>query len=442
MLMAAGGGMYTAENKILPGAYINFISKARAMGTLGERGTAALVFKGDWGKSGKIITVSSEDFQTKCMKIFGCDYTDIKMQNLRELFMYANEAKIYIPDGGEKARATKSGIKATAKCEGIAGNEIKIVIENDANNEGSFIVYTYFNTSLMDTQEGIKKASELKENEFVIFEEDGENALAENSGIILSGGANAEITGETYSKFLSLIEAEDFTTLMYDGEDEVIKGLFATFTKRLRDECGYKITCVLHTYNKADHEGIISVKNTVNADNKNALCYWVCGRTAGAEINESLTNEKYAGELDINATYTKTELKEAINEGSFIIYNDHNDLRVLKDINSFTSFTADKNSDFSFNQVVRVLDSIGNDIAKIFTQYYAGKVQNDSIGRDIFKSEIISYHKGLEAIRAIETFDENSVIVKKGTEKGDVVVSMYVEPVVAMDKLYMTCVVE
>ncbi|MFR7450132.1 MAG: hypothetical protein ACLUT5_12655 [Butyricicoccus sp.] len=39
--MALGGGMYTVQNKVLPGAYINFVSAARASAALGDRGAAA-----------------------------------------------------------------------------------------------------------------------------------------------------------------------------------------------------------------------------------------------------------------------------------------------------------------------------------------------------------------------------------------------------------------
>ena len=34
--MALGGGTYLVQNKVLPGAYINFVSRPRAMGSLGE----------------------------------------------------------------------------------------------------------------------------------------------------------------------------------------------------------------------------------------------------------------------------------------------------------------------------------------------------------------------------------------------------------------------
>lgn len=39
--MALGGGTWQSQNKILPGAYINFISKDMAGSALSERGVAA-----------------------------------------------------------------------------------------------------------------------------------------------------------------------------------------------------------------------------------------------------------------------------------------------------------------------------------------------------------------------------------------------------------------
>ena len=114
----------------------------------------------------------------------------------------------------------------------------------------------------------------------------------------------------------------------------------------------------------------------------------------------------------------------------------------MKDINSFTSITSDKNSDFTNNQVIRVLDTIANDTARIFDNYYLGKIQNDDLGRDILKTELINYHQQLQSLQAIENFETTDITVVKGTEKGDVVVNEYIEPVGAMEKLYMTCVVE
>src|SRR5699024_4979842 len=103
------------------------------------------------------------------------------------------------------------------------------------------------------------------------------------------------------SSFLDKIEAEDFTTLVYAGEDDITKALFDSFTKRLRDDEGVKITTVLYDYTKADFEGVISVKNNPE------LVYWVAGQSAGANANESLTNRKYDGEYGINTKFKKRE---------------------------------------------------------------------------------------------------------------------------------------
>ena len=446
--MAAGGGVFTTQNKVLPGTYINFVSKARALGSIGERGIVAVPFTGSWGKENEVISLTAEDFQKSCMSVLGYSYTDDKMIPLREVFKGAREIKLFRLGTGTKAAATigtgDDCLNVTAVCGGIRGNDIKIVIEADIDKEKSFVVKTLLGSDFTEVDsQSVTDVSELVSNDFVTF---GGTKITATAGTNLTGGTDEEITGNDYSEFLDKIEAEDFTTVLYDGNDDVTKGLFASFVKRLRDDEGYKVTCVLHDYAKADFEGVISVKNEVETVgdiiDRTGLVYWVAGKTAGAEVNESLTNVKYDGELSVLASYKKSELKEFIEKGEFVLYGDKGEYKVLKDINSFTSVTADKNSDFSNNQVIRVLDAVANDTARIFDSYYLGKVQNDSLGRDILKTELVNYHQKLQSIQAIDNFETTDITVIKGNEKGDVVVNEYIEPVGAMEKLYMTCVVE
>ena len=44
-----GGGSFTVQNKILPGAYINFVSAASSVAVLSDRGTAAIPLEFGWG---------------------------------------------------------------------------------------------------------------------------------------------------------------------------------------------------------------------------------------------------------------------------------------------------------------------------------------------------------------------------------------------------------
>ena len=73
--MALGGGTFLVQNKVLPGAYINFISVAQASATLSDRGIVTIPLAMNWGPEGKIFTVEQADFIKNSQKIFGYAYT-------------------------------------------------------------------------------------------------------------------------------------------------------------------------------------------------------------------------------------------------------------------------------------------------------------------------------------------------------------------------------
>ena len=80
--MALGGGTYQTQNKVLPGAYINFVSRPRAMGTMGERGTVCIGMALDWGQK-EMMTVEASEFQTNALERFGYGYSHEKMKNIQ-----------------------------------------------------------------------------------------------------------------------------------------------------------------------------------------------------------------------------------------------------------------------------------------------------------------------------------------------------------------------
>ena len=425
--MALGGGTFLVQNKVLPGAYINFVSRPRAMGHLGERGVLCMGMELDWGADG-MITVEAEDFQKETKALFGYAYTDDKMQNLREVFMHAKKLKLFRLNGGEKAQGESGNLTVRAKWGGERGNGLRVAVVPNVDEDGKFDVNTYLDLDLVHTQTAAE-VEELENNDYVMFS--GKGALQPEACLCLAGGTTAETTGSAYTNFLEAAEKEDFNVLAYAGSDLVTKKLFVNFTKRMRDEEGVKFVTVLHDYAQADHEGVISVGTAAE------LVYWTAGAAAGAEVNESLTNTVYDGEYVINAKRKKSQFIKGIQEGQFLFYEEDGGLKVLRDINSFTSFETTKNSDFSSNRVVRVLDSIANDVAGIFSRYYLGKQSNNANGRNLLKAEIMAYHEELQGIEAIENFTADDITVEKGREKQDVVIYESVQPVDAMEKLYM-----
>lgn len=105
--MALGGGTFTVQNKVLPGAYINFVSAARASATLSDRGTAAFPLALDWGPENEVFTVESGDFQKNSLKLFGHAYTADALRPLREIFANAQTLHVFrLNTGGVKASCT------------------------------------------------------------------------------------------------------------------------------------------------------------------------------------------------------------------------------------------------------------------------------------------------------------------------------------------------
>lgn len=147
--MALGGGTFTAQNKVLPGAYINFVSAASANTNLSDRGVATMPLELDWGVEGKVFEVTNEDFQKNSMKIFGYAFDDPKMKGLNDLFLGAQKLYAYrLNGGGAKAANTM----ATALYSGTRGNDIRIAIQKNADDADKFDVITYLGTTKVDTQ--------------------------------------------------------------------------------------------------------------------------------------------------------------------------------------------------------------------------------------------------------------------------------------------------
>lgn len=433
--MALGGGTFVTQNKDLPGAYINFISAASANAALSERGIATMPLDLDWGVDGEVFEVTNGDFQKNSMEIFGYEYTNDKLKGLRDLFLNTKTLYAYkLTSGGVKA----ANDFATALYTGVRGNDIKITIQENADDASLFDVKTVVGTTVVDEQT-VAKAADLVANKFVTWK-DAE--LTVTAATPLSGGSNGAVDGAAYQAYLDKIESYTYNTMGVVVTDETTKTLFASFVKRLRDEMGIKFQLVL--YNKAaDYYGTINVKNKVTDEgwSEASLVYWVTGVSAGCEVNRSNQNKVYNGEFTVDTNYTQNQLAAAIKAGEFTLHKVGSDVRVLEDINSMVTTSDTQGDIFKDNQTIRVIDQIANDIAVLFNTKYLGVVPNDNAGRTSLWSDIVKHHQQLNGIRAIEDFADSDVSVAQGNTKKSVVVTDAVTVVNAMGKLYMTVTV-
>ncbi len=435
--MSLGGGTFLVQNKELPGAYINFISKSAASAVLSERGIATMPLEMDWGVSGEVFEVTNGDFQKNSMEIFGYEYTSDKLKGLRDLFLNTQTFYGYrLNGGGKKAQNSL----AEARYSGIRGNDLKIIIQANADNEDMLDVKTLLETVTVDEQT-VSSAEDLADNHYVKWKT--EAVLEATAGMPLSGGENGEVNGASYQAYLDKIEPYTFNTMGVAVTDDTTKSLFAAFVKRMRDEMGVKFQLVLHDYAKADYLGTISINNRAMDEgwSEASLVYWVTGASAGCAVNRSNQNKKYDGSFMIDTSYTQNQLKAAIREGKFTFHMVGADVRVLEDINTMVTISDTQGDIFKDNQTIRTIDQIGNDIAVLFNTKYLGIVPNDEAGRISLWSDIVAHHRQMAKIRAIEGFSESDVAVEQGDTKKSVVVSDAVTVVNSMGKLYMTVTV-
>lgn len=433
--MALGGGTFVTQNKTIPGAYINFVTTATGATVFGERGVVALGDSFNWG-SNDIFEVTAEDFYKNSMALFGYDALDGKMIGIRDVFK--NAKKIYVGringNNAKKASCTFGEAKYT----GTRGNDIKIAVYSDPDDSSYKNVYTYVGTTIVDTQR-VKSMVELRNNNFVVWKSDA--TLTNTASMPMTGGTNGATTGQAVQSFLDDISGYSFNAITVISDNESINQLVAEYTKRMRNTIGKKFQSIVHNY-FADYEGVINIDPYAVSEEDYLVAYWVAGAVAGCEINESLTNKVYDGEIEIDSLYTQSQLENKIKSGEFVFHRVGDKIRVLKDINSFVSVTTEKGKMFQNNHTVRICDQIASDVAVLFEEYYMGKVPNDTSGRNSLWSDLVKYHEKLVNIRALDEFDEEAISVEMGESKNSVVIYEKICPVNSMEQLYMKVTLE
>ena len=459
--MAYGGGTWLAQNKILPGAYINFSSVSKASATLSDRGIAAAPFELDWGAPGVLRLIEQGEFQKESFDLFGHGYTDDEMLPLREIFLHATKVYCYRLDASGAVKASCDF--ADAKYVGTRGNDIRIVVEADADVSSGYIVKTMVGSKVIDEQK-VTDFAKLKDNDWVDFkagcilgtkpsEAGDDSAVYVAAGTYpLTEGNNGTVNGEAHQNFLDAIESCSFNTLCCPvADDDTVKSLYVAFTKRVRDKLGSKFQLVGYDLSNPDYMGVINLKNScthpkiANVD-KALLVYWLTGAEAACNINRSLTNTAYDGELEIvikGVSETQAQLEDAMKSGKLAFHNSNGKIVILEDINSLVTLEENLGDIFQMNQTVRVCDQIANDIAVLFVTRYLGIVQNDATGRASLWNDIVYYLKELLRLRAIENLDTDKVTVELGRNKKTVLVNINNLSVVnAMSQLYMAVVIE
>lgn len=442
------GGTWTSQNKIQPGVYINTKSRGNLSVSIGEKGTVAIAEALSWGPCGIVQEIiPGEDLRPYT----GYEITHEKVMFLREMMKGSDTTsgpvKILLyrlaGTGGAKAAGTIGGVSVTALYEGVRGNDITILVQEDPDEKGTYQVSTVIDGTIVDEQT-VSAADDLSANGWVTFS--GEGDLEDTAGLPLNGGADPVIATGGYADFLSAIEPYRFDILVYDGTDSTIMQAVASFVKRISDSVGMKCQAVMANAQDCNSEWVISVNNGVTLFDGTVITaqqatWWLGGAEAGAPYNKSLTYAQYPNAAAPYPRLTDTAVAAAIQAGEIVFIESFGNVKVCTDINTHTSFTAEKGPEFAKNRVMRVLMQLCNDVYKQFSLYYIGKVDNNTAGRNLLKGWIVGYLNEMQANGGVQNFSAEDVLVRAGNAIDSVLVDVAVQPVDSIEKIYMTVTV-
>ena len=436
---------------MLPGVYINVKSQGAVASNVGERGVVAIAEPLSWGPTGVVQTITPGEDLTPYI---GYNIASPKALFLREMMkgsdVTAGPSKIllYRPtgSGGAAATATIGSLTVTALYPGVRGNDITVIIQEQVDNDGTYDVSTVIDGTIADRQ-SITDLSQLLPNDWVKFTGSG-TTITEDAGKALSGGTDPTVSATDYANFLTAIEPYQFDIIIYDGTDSSTIQAFAQFAERVSNNVGQKCQAVMagDTAAGSNSEFVIAVNNGVVLSDGTELTagqatWWVGGAEAGALYNQSLTYAQYPNAAEAKPKLTDAQAEEALKKGQLCFIDNFAAVKICQDINSLTTFTADKGQEFSKNRVMRVLMQFCNDVYEHFSNYFIGKVDNNETGRNLLKGWIVGYLNEMMANNGIRDFATEDVEVEAGNDVDSVLIKVKIKPVDSVEKIYMNLTV-
>lgn len=438
------GGTWTSQNKVLPGVYIRF-KTGQALGlTVGERGVVTICEPMSWGPVAQVTQVG---LTTDMTPITGYDITAPQNQFLQEMFKGTNRTGapttilLYRPtaSGSAQATVTTGVLTATAVYPGARGNDISIVITELTEPASSFTVSTVVDGAIVD-QQTAAQVSDLEPNSWVTWS--GTGALTATTGAALTGGQDGTVESAAYSAYLTAIEPYKFDIMVYDGTDSTVQTALLSFIKRINDDNGQYCQLVASGMSNPDSRYVINSNSPVTLSDGTQLTaqqvtWWLGGAEAGAMYNESLTYAAYPGAVSTTMN-TNDQFISDINDGYLDLFAEDGVVKVMQDINSLVTYTEDIGKVYRKNRVMRLCNTIANDIFQQFSANFIGVVNNNEAGRARFQTAIVGYLQQIQDNQGIQNFTADDVEVLPGNDIDAIVVNVAIQAVDSVEKIYMT----
>ena len=424
-------GTWSEKNKpTLAGIYNRFLTKAKETITGGTHGVLGMPVKANWGEIGKVIEVNSF---ADLAEIFGKDatYSAYKLGRLaflgkpEKLLLYrvADESAAY---GTVSLQNTESSDAITLKTKYKSSRNFNITIAANIVDDGAIDIVLYEGTVELNRVEQVKnnldkvvEAINLNFEEIVATKaSNATGKLATVTNVRFAGGNDgcSAITVEHYTKAMRELGKYNIDGFTLDGvADRSIQTALKEWAQELKENGSDVLVFVggdstIAEANSAslsfDDSNITNVGTgcTYQGVNYTAaeVAVYVAALVLGLTIKESLCYRKTIFD-DVTTKLERKEMKQALAKGTLVLIKEDDDVIILDDKNTYTSYTETKNEVFGEIRGQRFVNIVNQDTL-VKNKDFIGNITDSEDDKITLICALKKYFETLEKEKVLTDF--------------------------------------
>ena len=424
-------GTWSEKNKpTLAGIYNRFLTKAKETITGGTHGVLGMPVKANWGEIGKVIEVNSF---ADLAEIFGKDatYSAYKLGRLaflgkpEKLLLYrvADESAAY---GTVSLQNTESSDAITLKTKYKSSRNFNITIAANIVDDAAIDIILYEGTIELNRVEQVENnLDKIVEAINLNFEEivatkasNATGKLATITNVRFAGGNDgcSAITVEHYTKAMRELGKYNIDGFTLDGvADRSIQTALKEWAQELKENGSDVLVFVggdstIAEANSAslnfDDSNITNVGTgcTYQGINYTAaeVAVYVAALTLGLTIKESLCYRKTIFD-DVTTKLERKEMKQALAKGTLVLIKEDDDVIILDDKNTYTSYTETKNEVFGEIRGQRFVNIVNQDTL-VKNKDFIGNITDSEDDKITLICALKKYFETLEKEKVLTDF--------------------------------------
>lgn len=424
-------GTWSEKNKpTLAGIYNRFLTKAKETITGGTHGVLGMPVKANWGEIGKVIEVNSF---ADLAEIFGKDatYSAYKLGRLaflgkpEKLLLYrvADESAAY---GTVSLQNIESKDAITLKTKYKSSRNFNITIAANIVDDAAIDIILYEGTIELNRVEQVENnLDKIVEAINLNFEEivatkasNATGKLATITNVRFAGGNDgcSSITVEHYTKAMRELGKYNIDGFTLDGvADRSIQTALKEWAQELKENGSDVLVFVggdgtISEANSAsqgfDDSNITNVGTgcTYQGINYTAaeVAVYVAALVLGLTIKESLCYRKTIFD-DVTTKLERKEMKQALAKGTLVLIKEDDDVIILDDKNTYTSYTETKNDVFGEIRGQRFVNIVNQDTL-VKNKDFIGNITDSEDDKITLICALKKYFETLEKEKVLTDF--------------------------------------